>query len=83
MPRHSRLVHPFAKSSGCESAMGEAGGESARGLLVFAWKTAQFDKPRYTGTKPTALGAEISRSSASLTKAYATNSQTVRRLPRQ
>lgn len=61
----------------------EVGGESARVLLASAWKTALSDKPRYTGTRRTGSGAEISRSSISLTDAYAIDSETVRRLPRK
>ena len=83
MPRPSRLVLPFGNSPAFESAMAEVGGESAKVLLASAWKTALSDKPRYTGTRRTGSGAEISRSSISLTDAYAIDSETVRRLPQE
>jgi len=40
MPKHLRLVRPFERSLACVSAMDEAGGESVKGLLASAWKTA-------------------------------------------
>ena len=40
MPKRSRWVRPYDRSLACVSAMAGAGGESVKGLLASAWKTA-------------------------------------------